>query len=599
MISSTWLLRQIDLLFKISVVMIVFATTVMVIQPSQAKGNQDVTLFEDGMALAAQHVNGRYEDLRNQLRQAQEEIARLQGELQTAESDLTAAQAAIALRDARIAELNTTVTDLSGQVATLKARVAELESQQPAPPAPTGDLWWQQTDPARHPDHMLLAHYVPWMPAVVENQPMAIDYWARNWLTVGGESGQHASYGGRIRNAPQHGAPYSDASWRRDGAEAEIRTASKFGINGFFVDLVGTSTSHSHWLAIQALLDAAPAVSGFRVVPMLDVNGNTVAGTSDSTLAAHINRFLDRPSAWRLSDGRYVVGIFKAEGLENTRWASLLKAFEVLGKRVALVGAFNDVGKIPTYTNLYGAGAWSPGADPAVLQGVSSDVAGTRARGQRVLLPALGQNVRPSAGWYDEPRGLGALATSWARIIASTTSSSIPIVQMVTWNDYAEGSAFGPSRASGSAALAYNAWQAEKWRTGATPRILKDVAFVSHRDQLLGATITGGQTKLMTQNTSRSQRTESKDEVEIRTILTTSATVRAEVGGQVSTFVAPAGESVTYVAARAGSVRVTLSTGLVVESPIVIRSKSGNQDRSWIHVWSDEPSRTWDPTPAA
>ncbi len=51
--------------------------------------------------------------------------------------------------------------------------------------------------------HKVFAHYFTPYPISLDNQDGASDYYARNYLTAGGESGKHAAYGGLLRDRPQ------------------------------------------------------------------------------------------------------------------------------------------------------------------------------------------------------------------------------------------------------------------------------------------------------------------------------------------------------------------------------------------------------------
>jgi len=212
-------------------------------------------------------------------------------------------------------------------------------------------------------------------------------------------------------------------------------------------------------------------------------------------------------------------------------------------------------------------------------------------------MPLLSSNYRPNQGWYDESQGLGALARSWDQIVAVGDC----VVQAVTANDFAEGSALLPSALHGNALLAYSRWRSIQWRTGELPKILTPAVFLSHRPQLLTATLTGGQTKRMVPagqgaGPSRPRQTPSVDEVEILTLLPATALVTVTVGTATTTYTAPADEHAHYVQARAGTVSVSVA-GVQVTSPVPIATRAVNDMPVWLTVWNGDTGKVFDPRP--
>ena len=527
-------------------------------------------------------------------------------------ADLATVRAQLGDANTAAAGLRAQIAAKDAEIAVLKRRIADLEAPAPTPtptptptPQPTGNLWFATKTPAKR--KYLYAHYVPWNPIIITNEPMASDYYARVFLNPAGENGKYADNGAYIRDAPYHEAPYAGSGkeasleTRRLAYRFDIEHAILSGMDGFFVDLVqGPSTANSHWKNIQPLIDEVSEnyADRIKVAPMIDANGSLETDTP-ANIVTHLNRFLDRPSAARLPDGRYIVGVFKAEGAANSVWAAIDAEFARTGKNIYWVGAFNNLSgtrATSSNTNPYSTfdvlGPWSAGADPEVVKNASGENNAIRGRGQTPLFPLLPQGVRAYSSWYDEARGLGCLRTNWDTIIREDAEW----VQLVTWNDFAEGSQAMATRKQGTAVGAYNRYRADEWRTGSKPPIVRDTAILSHRNQMLGATIPAGQTP-MTQNTSRSNRSTPRDEVEVVTFLTTPRRVTVTVGGQATSYDAPAGEYAQYVTARPGRVRVQFGA-IDYTSPITIRSASGNEDREWVHAWVHDTITVSDPTPA-
>lgn len=465
----------------------------------------------------------------------------------------------------------------AAQVVTLTARVGELTTEvallrkllddATRPAEPTPGLWYQAPAVEFTEKRPYLIHNTPWFSGKSRTT------WLSAYLAPTGESGKHAAYGGYVRDMP---AVFTAAQ--------EIEALKAYGVDGVFVDLA----SVSHWTQITALANAA---TGFLFVPMVDANGSLAA--DPAVVVDRVDQVLSRPTAWRLADGRYVVGIFKAEGKTAAWWNDVAAGLTALGKTVAWVAAFNDTDQIGNYRTFHSAGAWSPGADPGVLQGVPPYVASTRQRGQVPLLPLLCHNVRPAQGTYDESRGLGALRASWDRIVAVGDC----VVQGVTQNDFAEGAPLMPSALHGNALLAYSQWRSYEWRTGTRPAILAPAVFLSHRPQLLGATITGPQTRRMTQKT-RTGMTASVDEIEVLTLLPAPARVSVRFGDQSAAYDAPAGEFVRYFPARAGTVSASVA-GVEAVSPVPIQTTGINDAPVWVTCWSGDLLTVFDPRPVS
>lgn len=541
---------------KIKHILVIVLTVALVITSTAASasgGGSRVSLFEDGQAAARERIDGRYSQLLAQLQAALAEIERLRAELTQTQ--------------AQLADTQQQVTDRDATIAALKARIAALEAQIPAPVETTPGLWYQRPKVAFNEKRPLLAHIVPWLSGLPRTT------WERSYLAPAGESGKHATYGGFARDMP---TVYT--------AREELAALAAYGIDGAFVDLASTA----HMTQITALMDNVPP--GFLLVPMVDANGS-LAG-SVSTTATLVNDMLSRPSAWRLGDGRYVVGAFKVEGKTAQWWTDLAAALGRLGKTVLFVGAFNSTGATSSYPSFYATGEWSPGADPAVLQSVPTYVAQVRQRGQVPVVSVLPRGARPREGWYDESWGTGALRTSWNRVIAAGDC----VAEIVTANDYAEGAELGPSALTGNAQLALSEWYSYEWLTGKRPAILKPALFLSHRPQLLGATITGGQTQRMTQKARGSGVTASVDEVEVLTLLPAAAEVTVTVGGQTVHYLAPAGEHARYVPAKAGTVSASVA-GVQVTSPVQIVASAVSDAPVWVTVWSGDTTKVFDPRP--
>lgn len=467
---------------------------------------------------------------------------------------------------------------------------------------PSDGLWFAYPDVSGG-DKLAFAHYFPPYPITFNNTMP--DYYENNYLPVQGESGIHVAYGGSLRDRPRpNNIPYAGTSgvgtgsWRRAIMAQEVADAKKYHIDGFFCDVLGITGTNNNWERTVTLFDAASeSHPGFYVIPMLDSDGSG-ANAGYVAAANAINTLLSKACAYQLPGGAYVVAAYRPESQGTSYWTNLKNQLQTAhGKTVELWNVFhNPASSAASYAPQGATGKWGDGSDPGVYNAVSTAwITEARGRGEKIIYPVWAQDIRPKAAWFDEARNSGSLRAAWSKAIELDTE----MVQMTTWNDYSEGSQFHPSRMRGEALPAISAWYMARWKTGVAPAILRDAVFVSHRNQMLNATITGGQTQFMVQNTSRNGYSSVRQHVEVLTYLPSSDTVTAQVGGATYNYTAPAGEYVYTCPMQPGTVTVTTGRGVNLVSPITIRSTSGSEDRQYCFAYSIAGTTgQLDPTPA-
>lgn len=461
---------------------------------------------------------------------------------------------------------------------------------------PTDGLWFQMPNTSTS-SKLAFAHYFPPFPLAFSNTA-GDDYYEDNYLPVDGEGGIHESYGGYLRDRPlRTGAPWStNPSYEINAMRVEVENAIKYQLDGFFCDILG-GTGSQNWTRANALFDAASLYyPGFYVIPMLDADGS-LAAQGYVNAAAGLNTLLNKSCAYQLPGGTYVVASYRAETQSTTYWDNLkAQLLNVHGKVVEFWHIFLNKNQGTTYLDKAAMGIWGDGADPGVYNTVSHTwITQAKARGEKVIYPIWSQDTRPKSGWFDEARNTGSLRAAWEKC----RQYDADMIQLTTWNDYSEGSHNNPSRKLGQGPLALNAWEIAKWKTGQTPAILRDAVIVSHRNQTLTATITGGQADLMVQNTARNGYSSVRNHVEVVTYLTASDTVTVTIGGTPHNYVASAGEFIWSQQVVAGTVSVSTGRGISLVSPITVRSSSGNDDRQYCYAYSITGTvGQLDPTPA-
>lgn len=429
------------------------------------------------------------------------------------------------------------------------------EPEEPTPGAtPSEGLWFDATSiqTPLSSDKMVVAHYFTPYPIKISN--VVNDEYFTSYLNPAQST--YADRGGLSRNRPENRnvipGVTTAQSWALD-MEQEIAWAKESGIDGFVVDILGASGRNYDLAGI--LIDAAHRLNnGFRVIPMLDCNGNT-ALSGVATSAAGIARYAGKNGSHYLPDGRFLVTFFKMEGQTPEFYDQLATTLRnSYGLEPAFIGVFNSYNQnnINLYSKvggtssgakkdyMYGVGAWGIGGDPAAINAASNHTALAHSNGLIHMGPVSGQNVRHTQNTYDEGANTEGFRAAWTKAI----NNGYDMVQYVTWNDYSEGGDIQPSTAKGHVPVDLGAWYIKRYKEGAFPEILRDVAILTHRTQFArvdsASEVSGSQTKFTTQRVLPT-RTPARDMVEVLTFLTESATVNVQVGANNYTYTAPKG----------------------------------------------------------
>ncbi|WP_241985727.1 MULTISPECIES: endo-1,3-alpha-glucanase family glycosylhydrolase [Cryobacterium] len=383
----------------------------------------------------------------------------------------------------------------------------------------------------------VFAHYFPPYPISIENKVPSSDYYANNYLTTRGEGGIHANYGGLLRDRPEGRAPLS-GDWKLTDMKKEVTDAADAGIDGFTVDIM--SLSGLNWERTLDLMQGAEQSGrNFTIVPNLDMTAS--AGKAGiPTIAAKLAELYKSPAAYRLSTGEMVLSSFAAERQNAAWWGQLKSTLESqYGIKTALIAVFLDANdaNLKSFAPIsYALSNWGT-RTPVTIANGPDYAAKAQALGVKWMSPVAVQDVRPRSYLYDEAGNTETLKASWNRALKNGSD----LVQLVTWNDYSEGTSFAPSAAHGDAFLDINAYYLSQFKTGSAPTIVGDSIYVTHRIQPHAATPTTAQ-KLMSPTLSGTSM-KPRDTVGVLTFLTAPATVTVSIGGTKTTFEAPAGES--------------------------------------------------------
>jgi hypothetical protein len=330
----------------------------------------------------------------------------------------------------------------------------------------------------------VFAHYFWPYPLSLDNQLAASDYYNTQYLTVNGESGKHADYGGLLRIRPLPVAP-SGAGYILTNLQTEIQTALARGITGFCVDIlsitgalsVSALSPHGH---LNDLIAAATAVDPrFAIIPMLDM-------TALLWTIPDVIQIMSLPT-YALPDGRKVMAAFDSNP-NVTWWQSVITALNAANINIAFwpvfLGAPTDAGVLnPLVHTVGGWGTATPVSAGALT------AAGAHAAGLGAMLPMLTQQFRPDQEDYWEAHGTATLRASWAQAIATDADC----VQCVTWNDFSESGQVCPYTDAtlaldiGTGFYDLTGYYASWFATGSAPPITQDVLYWCYRRQSINS----------------------------------------------------------------------------------------------------------------
>jgi hypothetical protein len=436
------------------------------------------------------------------------------------------------------------------------------------------------------------AHYLPSLPLSLDNAEGSSDYYARNYIDPRGEGGRHAAYGGFLRDRPLTRAT-RPGDWRLADAEDEVRQAVSAGLDGFAVDLlVAPGSANSRVLeAPKLLLRAAANVDpGFKIMLVPDMTGG-LGALDVGPLAAYVAELAASPAAYRLSDGRLVLSPFKAENRSAQWWKTLLAELRTAhGLDIAFLPIFlNEQPHVASFAPFsYGLSNWgsrNPAWNPTDVMHATSPrgrAAAVHAAGAAWMQPVSAQDVRPRAGTFQEAQNTTNLRATWKLAI----DSDAELVQLTTWNDYAEGSELAPSAQQGWSYLDLSAYYLTWWKTGRAPKVVRDTVYLTHRTQSSSSKPSFPQTKLMTS----AGGSPTRDTVEALTFLTAPGVVTVRVGSKTHTCSVGSGVDTCTVPLGTGTVTASVTRGgattAAVTSPFTVTSTPVVQNLRYVATTS-------------
>jgi hypothetical protein len=506
--------------------------------------------------------------------------------------------------------------DAPAPPAASRVRVSRLQINStgaiPEPPpaptdTPTPGMFFKMPSNITQQTRKIFPHYFPPYPLSLDNAAPANDYYERNYLNPLGESSSKAATGGLLRDRPWPTTVKPAATYVVDNAKIEIQMARDAGIDGYCCEMLGFTGNN--WTRAMALRDAAvtyfpgsTTAPPFYLVPMIDGNGAHGAGTSPPAtiadpvrVAASINQFANRSCTY-LFNGKMLVGTFRPENpnLGVAWWQQVKDAcLTNHGISIAYAHAVLNYGTsgatFDPITDV--ASVWGIGSDPAVINAASNLAATARARGRKWMQPIQPANIRPGQHWYDEAGNTGAFRAAWAKAVRE----SADFIQYVTWSDFSEGGQTMRSVQHGRVWLDLGAYYMTWWKTGVKPAILRDAIYLSHRNQLTTTTPLYPSSAPMVQR-AQTGRTTARNTVEVLTFLTAPATITVNIGSNVHTYTAPAGEFPQTFPMVNGAISVSGTRGGVsigsITSPVGCMADPPVQDLGYFTMSSLRPDDT-------
>lgn len=325
---------------------------------------------------------------------------------------------------------------------------------------------------------IVMAHYFPPYPLMIDPKPADQDYYARNYLRPEGENGKFAAEGGLLRDRPLP-VPAAASDRKLANLAIEIARAARIGIDAFGVDILGVKEGASRSVS-RDLLDAAAATdAGFAIIPQPDMTALT--GITVTSLADALDMFAKHPAGYRLKDGRLLVMPFHAESRNLQFWRALMQEMARRGEPIAFAPVFVSPGAMSKTSSIaWGASAWGDAGPDGAAR--TQRLAATAAKQgiERWFYDVSPQDYRPKFSLYWETRNTEGYRKHWESAIGKGTK----YITIVTWNDYSESTEISPSAVSQFVFYDLTAYYVAWLKQGRAPAIQRDVLYWMHRRQI-------------------------------------------------------------------------------------------------------------------
>lgn len=396
---------------------------------------------------------------------------------------------------------------------------------------------------AQSPSKVFSHYFIPF-PLSIDNQPVDHDYYQNGYVAAGGEGGKHLASGGYLRERPLSPRPWESPDWVEINLAIDILRAQRMGIDGFSCDLL--SVSHGgFWDSVNRLFETAANVApGFRIMLMPDMEAELKS--RPDALEPALVELAQKPSVYKLADGRLVVAPFDPQRQPPEYWKDTFKQLKDQGITTAFLPVFQGWRRYADdYESLlYGISDWGQ-RDVRGADNMANDPSAAAAYTHVWMMPVAPQDMRPKDLIFQEAENTRAFRSLWDAAIHSRSA----LVQLITWNDYSESTEISPS--SGTQFLFYDlsAYYTAWLKTGEPPHIVSDAIYYCHRSQIL---------PLVDPPTGQSRPfkdvsgTPVSNQIEMIAFLTADATLEIDLNGKTYTKSANAGLATFSIPAEVG-----------------------------------------------
>lgn len=309
-----------------------------------------------------------------------------------------------------------------------------------------------------------------------DNMDPARDRYSR-LLGPEGMDGKYAEAGGLIRERPLPRPPRAGGDWLAQDMEEDVRRGAAVGLDGFQFNILSIKPQSPFWESLVAMLAAAERVGGGFTV-MLSVDATAMKRVRPEALVEVLRPLLASPAVARMPDGRPILGCFKAELFGADWWGTLVRGLDaafmpsfVAPERIEPSGLVD----LAEGLNIYGDGT------PTRPKRLARTGAIARRHGKLWLAPICPQEFRPKDKYYLDAENTRLFRERWAQAMDADWA------QVVTWNDYTEGTEIAPS--TGIQWVFYDlcAYHLAWFKAGTPPPVTRDALFYTHRIQPVGA----------------------------------------------------------------------------------------------------------------
>lgn len=337
------------------------------------------------------------------------------------------------------------------------------------------------TEPPKQ--NLVLSHW-HFFPITFDDRPEEPDTYTRSFLSVNGEGGRHAAYGGMLRDRPIPLDPFPTHDVQELAAELDIRYAREAGVNGFLFNFSSVDPKQGYFAKAAALYRAVAATnSPFRIAPCIDLAASPRQLQPDQVVELFLP-LLRHSAALVMADGRPLLNSFCSEVWEPERWRAVLYGFERAGQPVCFMPMFlRPERTTPAHLDVGDIIGWWSGNHPEGVKNMARKARTARERGKQFIWSVWPQDFRPKDQWYAEARNSEIFRQSWEDAIAFNPEH----VAILTWNDYAESSFLRPSVGTQFAFADLNRYYADWYQGKVRPEIERDVLYYFHRRDFTGA----------------------------------------------------------------------------------------------------------------